>query len=196
MMVTMTQTAPLTGAHGAGWHRALSWLAVVLATAGVVLASVMVLGALTKPEPAAVGRPVETGYGSFTVTRASTTFVPATQGPPTMAKMMGTVGANQLQVWLRFVNEEADNGLRYSPGQLRLTVASGPKPRTLAPSGSSLTDATLPLGAAIDGQVWFDLRDGDADFTLTYTAPDGEPVEVPLSAKPAPASEHGHGAHH
>jgi hypothetical protein len=193
----MTQTVPIHREDGSRGTRTLVWVAVALATLGAVVTAVMLVRAVTAPDPLAVGTPVDTEYGSFTVTRISTTFVPATQGPPTAAKMMGTKGDDQLQVWVRFVNDDAPEGLRYSPDDLQL-VTGGPAGRATHPAqGSTLEPGSLPQGASIDGQVWFDLDDvaPKAPRWLVHTAADGSVIRVPLPLSPRTASP-GHGPSH
>jgi hypothetical protein len=195
MMLTMAQELLPPDDRVANRARSLVWAAVALAAAGAVLAVVLVVQALSSDEELAVGTPADTSYGSFTVTRATTTFVPATQGPPTMAKMMGTVGADQLQVWVRFVNNDAAEGVRYDPDQMRLLVGEPGSGDEVPVAGSSLEPGTLPMGAGIDGQVWFDVEgvDADLDRWLEYTAPDGTVLQVPLPDKAPVAPSHGHG---
>jgi hypothetical protein len=151
-------------------------------------------------QPAAVGDPVRTGFGSFTVTGVSITFVPNTQGPPTSAQHAGTTGSEQLQVRVRLTNDRWKRGL--TPlGEFRLVGDGGAAPRP--PSGSTLTSAVLPQGATIDGQVWFDAVKGAPTAGtewLEYRAPDGRRVRVvvrqattvPRLPRPSPSDQHGH----
>ena len=140
-----------------GTHRVLTMLAVLLALAGTGLSVRLASSDPSSRSPAPVGVPVDTDFGTVTVTRTNVTFVPATQGPPTMATMNGTQGADQLQVWVRLVNGRLRDGLRYSAEQFRLVDAAGRRHR---PDGSSLGQATLPTGGSVDGQVWFSLARG------------------------------------
>jgi hypothetical protein len=151
-------------------------------------------------QPAAVGDPVRTGFGSFTVTGVSTTFVPNTQGPPTSAQHAGTTGSEQLQVRVRLTNNRWKRGV--TPlGEFRLIGDGSAAPRR--PSGSTLTSAGLPQGATIDGQVWFDAVEGASTAGtewLEYRAPDGQRVRVvvrqaataPRQPRPSPSGQHGH----
>lgn len=129
------------------------------------------------------GTPMRTDFGSFTVTRVSDTFVPNTQGPPSQhAPRAGLNGSEQLQVWVRLVNDEAENGLRYSSDSFRLVsknAGQGPQ----AVTGSSLTRGVLRQGTSIDGRLWFDLDPGETGRRwLAFTAPGAPTVRVALGA--------------
>lgn len=162
-------------------------VAVVLAVIGAVVAATLVLtGRDSEPK---VGAPVETGFGSFTVSRVSTAFVPSTQGPPTMAKMMGTTGTGRLQVWVTLVNTEVEEGVRFAPDQLRLITADG---KSHEPDGSTLEAGDLPLGSSIDGQVWFELGSSQpkrSGHLVEFRTGDGTALQVPIQIDPVP--EHG-----
>jgi hypothetical protein len=180
-MALMTRTVPVQHERRSSGTRSMLWVAAALATAGVVIAGVLLGRAATTHEPPVVGTPVATDFGSFTVTRVSTTFVPATQGPPTAAKMMGTTGSDQLQVWVRFVNDDAAEGLRYSPDELRLVTGAAGAQQVSPADGSTLEAGTLPEGSSIDGQVWFDLENlPEGRRWLLYEGPDGTELRVPL----------------
>ena len=198
-MVTMSQELLPPREQTIGFARPLLWVALTLAAVGAVLAAVLAVNVLTEPDELAVGSPADTSYGSFTVTRAATTFVPATQGPPTMAKMMGTVGTDQLQVWVRVVNEENADGVRYGPQQMML-LTGGPGGIMEHPiQGSNLEPGVLPMGASVDGQVWFDLEgiDPERDHWLEYAAPDGSVLRIPLpDGAVADPPAHGHDGDH
>lgn len=170
---------PAAGSGRAG--RRVAWVAMALAVCGALLSAVLItMGAAHSDTSAEVGSPVETGYGSFTVTRVSEAFVPRTQGPPTMAKMTGAVGTERLQVWVRLVNQEADKPVRFSPDQLRLEVDGVAEP--LEAEGSTLKADELPPASSLDGQVWFDTEGlaPKAARRLVYTAPGGDRVKVAL----------------
>jgi hypothetical protein len=205
--VTTTGTARAVGprgATGAGRWPARLWVLVcagaVVAVLGIVLSVVLVL----RPDlgsagggSVAVGEPVRTRFGTFTVTGVSTTFVPDTQGPPTSAQHAGTKGSDQLQVRVRLTNDRWARGVSADPSRFRLVVDGGAAPRR--PSGSTLTSALLPRGATVDGQLWFDAAAGASAATqwLEYVAPDGQRVRV-VVRQPAAAPEvspsvgHGH----
>jgi hypothetical protein len=187
-----TMTAPPrtsrgeTGA-GPGRHRgrALTVLAVLLACVGLVLAGLEVRGVLAARTDPALGDAVDTGFGTLTVTRARTTFVPATQGPPTMAQMTGSTGTGQLQVWVRLANTEAARAVAYSADQFRLVDGAG---HQTAPDGSSLAAARLPQRAVVDGQVWFDLPSAQADGErrwLEFREASGRTVRIALPVQAA-----------
>lgn len=186
---------PAAGSGRAG--RRVSWAAMILAVCGALLSVVLItIGAAHSDTSGKIGAPVETGYGSFTVTRVSEAFVPRTQGPPTMAKMTGAVGTDRLQVWVRLVNEEADKPVRFSPDQLRLEVDGVAEP--LEAEGSTLRADDLPPASSLDGQVWFDTEGlaPKAARWLVYSAPGGDLVEValPLAEDSGRAghADHGH----
>jgi hypothetical protein len=208
--VTTTGTARVDGPRRAASSgprpTRLWWLVVagaLVAVLGIVLSVVLVL----RPDlgsaggaPAAVGEPVRTRFGTFTVTGVSTTFVPDTQGPPTSAQHAGTRGSDQLQVRVRLTNDRWARGVSAAPSQFRLVGDGGAAPRR--PSGSTLTPASLPRGATVDGQMWFDAVAGPAPATqwLEYLAPDGQRLRVvvrqPASPKKSPSGsptvQHGH----
>lgn len=178
--------------------RLLVGLAVVLAVAGVALTGLLLArsagGRETGPAGNVMGQPVKTTFGSFTVTNAQTTFVPDTQGPPTAAQHDGTKGSNQLQVWVRWTNEQAQKGLAYGPTQLRLVTAAGSRTGR-KPNGSTIKPARLPRGASVDGQVWFDLPKEDRSIGTTrwlqYSYPGGHVVQVALNpSQVAPTAPH------
>ena len=154
---------------------------VTLAVVGVGVAAWQIReGAAGGSGSAAVGEAVETSYGSFTVTRARKTFVPDTQGPPTVAQHAGTNGADQLQVWVRFVNTQAQGGVRYDPRRLRLVHAGSPG-HIQPVAGSTLAADRLRGGSSIDGQVWFDLADLPAGrYFVEYAAPGDQVIRVAL----------------
>lgn len=160
--------------------RLLVVTAIVLAVLGGFLATWTVIGA-RDPASAGVGDPVDTGFGTFTVTRVSKTFVPDTQGPPSAAQHIGTNGSDQLQVWVSLANTAADSkGIALAPGQFSLvSETDGGKP--LRATGSSLERGSLEPGGSIDGQVWFDPKPGSAGRRwLVFTPPDGNTVRVLL----------------
>jgi len=185
---------------GRGERSARLWLVVVvgavLAGLGVALAVVLLL----RPdllrlgrETAAVGEPVATRFGTFSVTTWRTTFVPDTQGPPSTAQHNGTRGSDQLQVWVRLTNTRDGRGVAYAPAQFRLAGGTGSRPRS--PDGSTLESSRLPRGASIDGQLWFDLARGErltGTRWLEYVGPGGSRVRVALEQAPAPSPSHGH----
>lgn len=163
-----------------------------LAVVGAVLTAVLVVTAPPPEVVTAVGQPVTLPAGSFAVTRAATTMVPMTQGPPTAAKMAGTVGTDRLQVWVTLTATDAA-GLAFAPEQFRL-VPKGAAPAE--PSGSTLGDGVLPRDGAISGQVWFDDVDALDGASLEYTAADGRIVRVDLDGvatlpQPEHAPSHG-----
>lgn len=150
------------------------------------------------------GIPIETEYGSFTVTRVSGTFVPNTQGPPSQhSQQAGVNGSEQLQVWIRMVNTGVDGGLPYSPDSFRLVSkpADG-KPERI--TGSSLTEGVLRSGTSIDGRMWFDLAAGaSGPRWLTFESPGEAKIRValgnvttaaqqPASQPPGQRTEHPH----
>jgi hypothetical protein len=171
-------------------------LVVLLALAGALVAG-SALRSRPGPGPALVGESVNTGFGSFTVTHVSTTFVPDTQGPPTAAQHVGANGADQLQVWVRLVNTESDRGVRYSPRLFRLVPEADPAGAEPA-AGSTLGSATLRRGSSIDGQVWFDLGGAAAGrYRLEYAAPGAPLVRVELGdldPTSTPGRDHGEGS--
>jgi hypothetical protein len=155
-----------TGGPQATRLRILVGLTVGLAVLGAAIAVLLLArGAPAETgHPVRVGQLVESSFGTFTVTNVKTTFVPDTQGPPTAAQHNGTSGSNQLQVWIRLVNDRAEQGLFYAPTQLRLfTYARSGKGQV--PDGSSIKPTLLPRGGSIDGQVWFDLPGGTSTRT-------------------------------
>ena len=126
-----------------------------LVALGLLVSAFRVAGVLDLAGTREIGDTVRTSFGSLAVTHARVAFVPDTQGPPTMARMAGRVGTGQLQVWVRLVNDQEPGGHRYSPAQFRLLDTRGHR---VAPDGSTLQSARLPEGAAVDGQLWFDLH--------------------------------------
>lgn len=157
-------------------------LMAALAMAGVVVAGWQIREsrAGASEPPAAVGEPVETDYGSVTITRKRTTFVPDSQGPPTAAQHAGTNGADQLQVWVRFVNTKAPQGVRYDPRRFRLLHAANPA-HSESMTGSTLAPDRLRAGSSIEGQIWFGLAGLPAGrYLLEYAAPGVETVRVDL----------------
>lgn len=179
----------------AGRSRAAGALVAVvlgLAMVGGVVTAVQVFTAPPRPLTAAVGSPVDLPGGTFTVNRAATTMVPATQGPPTAAKMAGTVGTDQLQVWVTLTATDAQ-GMPYSPEQFRL-VPKDAEPAV--PAGSTLGDGVLPRAGAISGQVWFDDVGALDGAWVEYTAADGRIIRVDLdgaTTDPLPEHAPGHG---
>ncbi len=172
--------------------RLLAGTTVVLAVVGGLAAAILLL---TAPKATDIGEAASTPYGTFTVTRATTTFVPATQGPPTAEKMAGTEGTDQLQVWVRLDNAKDRSGVAYGPDQFRLRVEDG---QPHQPQGSTLADGVLPRGASISGQLWFDTADLDrqARTWLEYDGPGGRVVAVEVSGAELAAGNgagHGHG---
>ena len=165
---------------------------VALAVVGAVLAATLVVTARSRPVAAGLGERVSTSAGTFVVTRAETTFVPSTQGPPTAQKMAGTVGTDQLQVWVELA-ATSGRDLDYSEGDFRLVEADG---TARTPDGSNLAEGRLQPGSSITGQVWFDEVDTLAGSRLEYRSPDGRLVRVPLEQPddaPAPSRDGGHG---
>ncbi len=144
----------------------------VLAAAGLVLA---LLHLVRQPAPA-VGVPVRTGFGTMTVVRVETGFVPSTQGPPTMRSMQGLDGTTQLRVHVRLRGDTRTGGLPWRASRFRLSGPDG----TAAPAGATLSGGSLPSGTAVDVQLWFDLPDGGSPrLSLTYGADTTSP-RVPL----------------
>jgi len=188
--------------------RILVGLAVAVAVAGIAIAVLLLArGAPAETEPSGnVGQPMETSFGALTVTNVRTTYVPDTQGPPSPAQHNGTVGSDQLQVWVRLVNERAEQGLAYSPAQLRL-VTDARSGKGQDPDGSTIKPALLPRGGSIDGQVWFDLAKGAQStgnvFYLEFKDPGGHAVRVALGppqvvskpATPSPSASGGADSH-
>lgn len=157
----------------------------VLAAAGLVLA---LLHLVRQPAPA-VGVPVRTGFGTMTVVRVETGFVPSTQGPPTMRSMQGLDGTTQLRVHVRLRGDTRTGALPWRASRFRLAGPDG----TAAPTGSTLSGGALPSGTAVDVQLWFDLPDGGPShprLSLSYGADTTSP-RVPLGVI-APAT----GGHH
>jgi hypothetical protein len=159
-------------------QRVVTLLVALMALAGTGLSVRLATSEASSAAPHRVGVPVDTSFGTVTVTRTNVAFVPATQGPPTMAAMNGTQGADQLQVWVRLVNDGAPHGLRYSFRQFSLIDAAGNRHE---PDGSSLGHATLPAGGSVDGQVWFSLAGGAQSVprSLEYSG-DGRTVRFAL----------------
>jgi len=153
--------------------------AILLALLGAALATWTVIGA--RPVAAAgVGDPVDTGFGTFMVTRVSTTFVPDTQGPPSAAQHAGTNGSDQLQVWVSLANTAGGKGVALSTGQFSLVSETGGQ-KPLRAAGSSLENGSLEPGGSIDGQVWFDPKPGSTGRRwLVFTPAGGDPVRVLL----------------
>ena len=180
MTTAMTQ---MTGSRPHPLRQAGPRLAVAVVTAMAVFGIVVAAWQIRAGQPsgpAAVGEAVATNYGSLTVTRTNQTFVPDTQGPPTMAQMSGVNGADQLQVWVRFVNTEADKGVRYDPEWFRLVHAAQPR-HTVRVAGSNLTPDRLRLGSSIEGQLWFELASLPAGrYRLEYAAPGSETLRIAL----------------
>ena len=202
--MTASSSMPLPAHEGTGGPQAtrlriLVGLAVGLAILGAAFAVLL----LTRGAPAEtghhvrVGQPVETSFGAFTVTNVKTTFVPDTQGPPTAAQHNGTVGSNQLQVYIRLVNDRAEHGISFAPSQLRLFTQGGAGTGQL-PDGSSIGSTLLPRGGSIDGQVWFDLprtAPTGTGWWLEFNAPLDNPVRVTLDQQQV-APEQGHTHEH
>ena len=202
--MTASITMPLPAHEGTGGPQAtrlriLVGLAVGLAVLGAAFA-VLLLARGAPAETAhhvRVGQPVETSFGAFTVTNVKTTFVPDTQGPPTAAQHNGTVGSNQLQVYIRLVNDRAEHGLSFAPRQLRLFTQGGTG-RGQVPDGSSIGSTLLPRGGSIDGQVWFDLPRAASTGTgwwLEFKGLVDNPVRVTLDQQQG-APEQGHSHEH
>jgi hypothetical protein len=197
-----TATMETTGSRSRLLRQAGPRLAVAVVTAmavfGIIVAAWQIQAGQVFSGPAAVGEAVVTDYGTLTVTRTNQTFVPDTQGPPSMAQMSGVNGADQLQVWVRFVNAEADNGVRYDPQRFRLVHAADPG-HTARIAGSNLTPDRLRLGSSIEGQVWFDLASLAAGrYRLEYAASGSETVRIALgrlepTVVTEGGSERGHG---
>ena len=182
--------------------RIVTALVVSLAVLGTVIATWTVLGARKNVEPG-VGDPVDTDFGSLTVTRVSKTFVPDTQGPPTPQQHVGANGSDQLQVWVSLENTDDRTGVSFRPGQFSLESEKG-RPRSQEAAGSTLGKAVLQRGGSIDGQIWFDPpKASGGQRWLVFTPPGGETVRVSLgdvdlgtSPSDAPSGEHsgdGHG---
>jgi hypothetical protein len=189
-----TMTATLRAERGATGGRpsreggrARTVVVVLLACAGLMLAGLQAWGSLVHRDDVVPGEAVDTSFGSLTVTRTRTTFVPSTQGPPTMAKMRGATGTGQLQVWVRLANTEASGDIAYSADDFRLADAQGHRVR---PDGSSLAAARLPRGAVVDGQVWFDLPSAAPDGVqrwLEFREPGGRTARIALPVQQATA---------
>jgi hypothetical protein len=178
-----TATTQMTASRPRPLRQAGPRLAVAVVTAmavfGIIVAAWQIQAGQSSG-PAAVGEAVATDYGSLTVTRTNQTFVPDTQGPPTMAQMSGVNGADQLQVWVRFVNTEADQGVRYDPEWFRLVHAAEPG-HTVRIAGSSLTPDRLRFGSSIEGQLWFELATLPVGrYRLEYAAPESETLRIAL----------------
>jgi hypothetical protein len=175
------------------------WVAVVLGAVLAVLGTALAGVLLLRPDlvrlgrpTVAVGEPVATSFGTFSVTAWRTTFVPDTQGPPNQHN--GTRGNDQVQVWVRLTNTRAGGGVGYTPAQFRLVGGPGGRPRT--PDGSTLQQSRLPRGASIDGQVWFDLGRGErltGTRWLEYAGAGGSRVRVALEQAPTPTPSPSHG---
>ena len=173
----------------AGLGRLASAGVLALAVVGLVVSAILI--ATTRPPPVAadVGTTVELPGGSFVVTRAATTMVPTTQGPPTAAKMTGTVGTEQLQVWVD-LTATGGSGLAYSPDQFRLVRADG---TSTAASGSTLVAGVLARDSTISGQVWFDDIESLAGSRLEFTPADGPVIRIAVDgAATTPMTGHGH----
>lgn len=202
--MTASSSVPLPAHEGTGGPQAtrlriLVGLAVGLAVLGAAFAVLLLArGAPAETgHPVRVGQPVETSFGAFTVTNVKTTFVPDTQGPPTAAQHNGTVGSNQLQVYIRLINNRAEHGLSFAPNQLRLFTQEGAGTGQL-PDGSSIGSTLLPKGGSIDGQVWFDLPRSASTGTgwwLEFNGPLDNPVRVALDRQQV-APEQGHTHEH
>lgn len=169
-------------------RRGAAVVVALLALAGLGLSVRLLATTPASAAPARFGVPVPTEFGTVTLTRAGVAFVPATQGPPTMATMNGSQGSDQLQVWVRLTNTDAPQGWDYAAGQFSVVDTEGHRHR---PDGSTLGQAVLPAGSAVDGQVWFALDgsprptpawlefrsgDGTARFALPHRAT-GSPQE-------------------
>jgi hypothetical protein len=204
----MTSAMEITGSDSRPRTRVGSLLVVLVAAfamAGVIVAGWQIregTAGASRP-PAAVGETVETDYGSVTITRTRTTVVPDSQGPPTAAQHAGTNGADQLQVWVRFVNTKAPNGVRYDPRRFRLLHAANPG-HSESIAGSTLAPDRLRAGSSIEGQIWFELAGLPAGrYLLECAAPGVETVRFDLGRlEPHAVSEdhslhdHGSGAGH
>jgi hypothetical protein len=198
--MTASSSMPLTAHQGTGGPQAtrlriLVGLTVGLAVLGAAFAVLLLArGAPAETgHPVRVGQPMETSFGGFTVTNVKTTFVPDTQGPPTAAQHNGTVGSNQLQVYIRLVNDRAEHGLSFAPSQLRLFTQAG-SGRGQVPDGSSIGSTLLPRGGSSDWQVWFDLpRDASpgTGWWLQFKGPADNPVRVTLDQQHV-SPEHSH----
>ena len=200
---TAAVARPAVPTTRSGRARVLWLLVALVAVLALVGAGVSVALLARSPAqgPPSIGSPVRTSFGTFTVTGASTTFVPDTQGPPSAAQHNAARGSDQLQVWVRLANSRGERAVPYAPSQFRL-VGDTSEPRR--PDGSTLTAAALARGTSIDGQVWFDLATGHRPVGaqwLEYADPDGRAIRVPLRQtspapghqSPAPASD---GHHH
>lgn len=199
----MTSTGMLTRANetGRGSRATGLWLlvglTVSLTVVGVAIAALLLARgghAGSGPAGGVMGQPVETSFGAFTVTNATATFVPDTQGPPTRAQHNGTNGTYQLQVSIRLVNERAEQGLAFGLAQLRLVTAARAG-KAQDPGGSSIEATRLPRGGTIDGRVWFDLPKGSkatgVGWWLEFKDPGGDAVRValdPPKVAPTPAA--------
>jgi len=160
--------------------RILLTAVILLSVLGLLLATWTVTGA--RDTTARIGDPVGTGFGTFTVTRVSKTFVPDTQGPPSAAQHAGTNGSDQLQVWVSLQNTaDAGNGISLASSQFSLVSEAGGQ--KLRAAGSSLDKDLLAPGSSIDGQVWFDPKPGGPGRRwLVFTPSDGNTVRVALGS--------------
>ena len=180
--------------------RILVVLIVVLAVIGTLVATWTIVGARTSAQPG-VGDPVDTNFGTMTVTRVSKTFVPDTQGPPTAAQHVGANGNDQLQVWVSLRNTDDESGVSFAPEQFSLITTADGKPRKQQAAGSSLGEGSLAKGGSIDGQVWFDSLSGTAGRRwLVFAPPGGDTIRVSLgnvdlSKSPPPGSDPSHDNH-
>ena len=181
----------LSAARPAGLFRGL---VVLLAIAGVGLALFTIVDGGTRPRTAALGERVPTTFGSLVVTRTNVTFVPTTQGVPTMAKMNGTEGTDQLQVWVRLANTSRAPA-PHAARQFELLDEAGHR---LHPQGSTLGAAPLPRNATIDAQVWFDLDGQPKGKTrwLIFRDADGTSTRIVLRPARPTATPHQNGADH
>jgi hypothetical protein len=199
-MSAHAHTVPLaagrtTAARGGGSRgtRLVLPIALVLALAGAAVAVQALIGVVRTPP--GVGDAVPTSAGTVTVARASSTFVPDTQGPPSAGQHAGTAGSWQIQVWVRVANEQAAEPLTFDADRLQLVLgATDAEP--MAADGSSIAGVTVPRGTAIDGQVWFDVPAGadalEAGAWLSIQDPSGGTTRVPLNPTQTTVPPHDH----
>lgn len=145
----------------------------------------------------AIGHPITTTYGTFTVVRAETIpgLTPDDLGGVTHGiQNLVLSDSAQVEVAVSFSNA-GESDVLVDPAQFRLLVAGSVDP--VEPSGSSIRPVRLGPGANLEASLTFVVPQSGNQLSLRYQDPGAEsPITVPVgvlgSAPIDPAGGHTH----
>jgi hypothetical protein len=163
---------------------ALIFVVALLALNGAGLAlSSLLSGALARPAPA-IGVPLATSFGTFTVAHAQTidglTSRDMWNGMTHGIQDLVLTGSAQVDVAVAITNDGPD-AIRVAPAQFGLLVAGSPA--TLAPTGTTIETTRLAPGASIEAAFTFVVPQDGQELTFVYTDPGTNlALEVPVGA--------------